>query len=187
MLSAARRSPRKSPRGSPRCSESEQPDISGAPMDVAALYLAFLSSRHLHFPGAIRIFLASLHVLLALEFAFGIPFAVTVGVLLFGVVCPLLVWFRLFRPKVEAVAGSWEMPFLVMGRIPSYPGKSPKKSKIFLRDGGIIVRFSSVYVAHTGHFAPDGRPIFGLYAARKISSGYVLLIYMFDLMMILVV
>ena len=146
-------------------------------MDTRTLYLAFLSARHIHFAAAFCIFLASSLALITLSAVFVTITTTKASVLLLPLVCQLVVWFCVFRPKVVAVAPSKEMRFRLVDRSPSYPSGSPRKKKIFRTGAEIAVEFASVYVAHTGYLDVRGNPISGLYAGRKILKGYVALFF----------
>ncbi len=122
-------------------------------MDTRTLYLAFLSARHIHFAAAFCIFLASLLALITLSAVLVTITTTKASVLLLPLVCQLVVWFCVFRPKVVAVAPSKEMRFRLVDRSPSYPSGSSRKKKIFRTGAEIAVEFASVYVAHTGYLS----------------------------------
>ena len=141
-------------------------------IDVCRLYPFFLSARHLHFPAAVYLVLATSVGSFMLSMITGTSYATAVFFPQLAVVFLEIAWFCCFRPAVVVSSSSGKTHFLpAVGGYPAYPSNSPKKSKIF-RDGSeISVLFPAVYVAHTGFFDNHGLPIYGLYAGAKIRNG----------------
>ena len=175
MRSSVRRSRRsKSPRKKSKDRQMEDTNKHGILLSVHVrlLYVLFLSARHLHYPAAGCLALASSVGLVMLSMISGMNFLTAVILPQLAIVFLEIAWFCCFRPAVVVSSSSGKTHFLpAVGGYPAYPSNSPKKSKIF-RDGSeISVLFPAVYVAHTGFFDNHGLPIYGLYAGAKIRNG----------------
>jgi hypothetical protein len=141
-------------------------------IDVCRLYLFFLSARHLHFPAAVYLVLASSVGLFMLSLITGTSYATAVFFPQLIVVFLEIVWFCCFRPAVVVSVKSRRNRFLPgMATFRAYPSSSPKKDKIIREGNNIYITFPAVYVAHTGYFDKRGFPLYGLYAGAKILKG----------------
>ena len=108
-------------------------------IDVCRLYLFFLSARHLHFPAAVYLVLATSAGLFMLSMITGTSYATAVFFPQLAVVFLEIAWFCCFRPAVVVSAKSRKNRFLPgMGSFRAYPSSSPKKDKI-IREGNDII------------------------------------------------
>ena len=176
MLTCARHRRSRSPRSrkGPMDSEMEptDQDENTPRIDVCRLYLFFLSARHLHFPAAVYLVLASSVGLFMLSMITGTSYATAVFFPQLAVVFLEIVWFCCFRPAVVVSVKSRRNSFLPgMGTFRAYPSSSPKKYKIIREGNYISMIFPAVYVAHTGYFDKRGFPLYGLYAGVKMLKG----------------
>ena len=176
MLSRVRRRRSRSPpiQNGPLDSEMEPADQGEKlpEIDVCQLYLFFLSARHLHFPAAVYLVLASSVGLFMLSMITGTSYATAVFFPQLAVVFLEIAWFCCFRPAVVASVKSRKNRFLPgVATVRAYPSSSPKKDKIFKEGNDISMILPAVYVAHTGYFDKRGFPLYGLYAGAKILKG----------------
>jgi hypothetical protein len=143
-------------------------------IDICWLYLFFLSARHLHFPAAVFILLASSIGLFMLSMITGTSYTTAVFFPQLAVVFLEIAWFCCFRPAVVVSVKSRKNRFLPgIGTIRVYPSSSPKNGKIIMEGKEISMILPAVYVAHTGYFDKRGFPLYGLYAGAKILKGSV--------------
>ena len=141
-------------------------------IDVCRLYLFFLSARHLHFPAAVYLVLATSAGLFMLSMITGTSYPTAVFSPQLAVVFLEIAWFCCFRPAVVVSVKSRKNRFRPgMGSFRAYPSSSPKKDKIIREGHEISMIFPAVYVAHTGYFDERGFPLYGLYAGAKILKG----------------
>ncbi len=139
---------------------------------VRLLYVLFLSARHLHYPAAGCLVLASSVGLVMLSMISWMSFLTAVILPQPAIVCLEIAWFCCFWPAVFVSSSSRKNRFLpAVGRYSAYPSNSQNKSKIFKDGSTISVLFPAFYVAHTGFFDNHGLPIYGLYAGAKILNG----------------
>jgi len=143
-------------------------------IDICWLYLFFLSARHLHFPAAVFIVLASSVGLFMFSMITGTSYTTAVFFPQLTVVVLEIAWFCCFRPAVVVSVKSRKNRYLPgIGKFRAYPSSSPKKGKIIMEDKEISMILPAVYVAHTGYFDKRGFPLYGLYAGAKILKGSV--------------
>ena len=143
-------------------------------IDVCRLCLFFLSARHLHFPAAVFIVLASSVGLFMFSMITGTSYTTAVFFPQLAVVFLEIAWFCFARPAVVVSVKSRKNRYLQgIGKFRAYPSSSPKKGKIIMEDKEISMILPAVYVAHTGYFDKRGFPLYGLYAGAKILKGSV--------------
>jgi hypothetical protein len=111
-------------------------------IDVCRLYLFFLSARHLHFPAAVYLVLATSVGLFMLSMITGTSYATAVFFPQLAVVFLEIAWFCCFRPAVVVSVKSRKNRFLPgMANFRAYLSSSPKKDKIIRESNDIFCNY----------------------------------------------